>query len=144
MDKVIIIDASGSMGEGGKKSVVRYLIQAITGIMEERYSDKHYEMFCWSNQIVSYDGKTEFSGKAEAKALETFLNAHQKDTVLLIGDGSYSEDVKRIVKPVIDNIMCLMVGSDCNRGRFMKIASPGHLYEAVDVVACMDDFINHP
>ena len=53
MGKIFVVDASGSMGEEGKKSVIRYLIQAITGIMEERYPKTEYEIFCWNNQIQS-------------------------------------------------------------------------------------------
>ena len=44
MGKIFVVDASGSMGEEGKKSVIRYLIQAITGIMEEKYPKTEYEI----------------------------------------------------------------------------------------------------
>lgn len=142
MDKIIIIDSSGSMSEEGKKSVVRYLIQAISGIMEERYSDKKNEIFCWNNQVFSYEGKTEFEGVAEARVLEEFLSKHQKDTILLIGDGNYSDDVKRIVKSVDSKLMYLMVGCECNKSRLIKLVRSDNLYETVDVVTCIDDFMS--
>lgn len=142
MGKIIITDASGSMGEEGKKSVIRYLIQAITGIMEERYSDIKYEILCWNNQILPYEGKSEFEGIAEAGVLEEFLGKHQKDTVLLIGDGNYSDDVKRIVKSVNNKLTYLMLGCECNKSRLMKLFSADNLYETVDIVTCIDDFMS--
>ena len=142
MEKIIVIDASGSMGEEGKKSVIRYLIQAITGIMEERYSDRKYEILCWNNQIFPYEGKAEFEGTAEAGVLEEFLGEHQKDTVLLIGDGNYSDDVKRMVKSAGSKLMYLMLGCECNRSRLMKLVCADDLYETADIVTCIDDFMS--
>lgn len=142
MDKIIIIDASGSMGEEGKKSIVRYLIQAITGIMEDRYPDMQNKIFCWNNQVFPYEGKTEFEEVAEATVFEEFLSKHQKDTILLIGDGNYSDDVKQIMKSVESKLMYLMVGCECNRSRLIQLVCSENLYETVDVVTCIDDFMS--
>lgn len=142
MGKIYVIDASGSMGEEGKKSVIRYLIQAITGIMEERYPKTEYEILCWNNQILPYEGKAEFEGIAEAGVFEDFLGNHQKDTILLIGDGNYSDDVKRVVKSSDNKLMYLMLGCECNRSRLIKLFSADNLYETVDIVTCVDDFMS--
>lgn len=142
MGKIFVVDASGSMGEEGKKSVIRYLIQAITGIMEERYPKTEYEILCWNNQIIPYEGKSEFEGIAEAGVFEDFLGKHQKDTILLIGDGNYSDDVKRVLKSVDNKLMYLMLGCECNRSRLIKLVPADNLYETVDIVTCVDDFMS--
>lgn len=142
MGKIFVVDASGSMGEEGKKSVIRYLIQAIIGIMEEKYSEIEYEILYWNSQILPYKVKSEFEGRAEAGIFEDFLGDHQKDTILLMGDGNYYDDVQRVLKSVDNKLMYLMLGCECNKSRLIKLVSADNLYEAVDIVTCIDDFMS--
>ena len=90
---------------------------------------------------VEYTKKSEFEGIAEAKIFEDFLGKHQKDTILLIGDGNYSDDVKRVVKSVDNKLIYLMLGCECNRSRLIKLVSVDNLYETADIVTCIDDFM---
>lgn len=141
MEKIIIVDASGSMAEEGKKSVVRYLIYAIKGIMEDCYPDMEYRIVLWNEKISDYGKKVDFCGSTDAAVLSDFLDRHQRASILLLGDGSYSDDVKRVIRSADQNIMSLMVGSDCNRSRLQKILGTERIYESADVSTCVDDFV---
>lgn len=136
-----MIDASGSMGEEGKKSVVRYLIYAIEGLMKDLYPAIDYKIFIWNDEVIEYAGKIDFRGSANHRALSTFLCNHKDDSILIIGDGSYSEEVKKIIKDANDRMLFLMAGSDCNKARIHKMVGGESVYETVDIAACMNDFV---
>lgn len=144
MGKVFLVDTSGSMAEEGKKSVVRYLLYAIENIMRDEYPEVNYGVFLWSESVSVYDKKMDFGGRAEAKPLSLFLEEHKADTVMLIGDGSYSENIKRVIMNAGRDVLALMVGSDCNRARLQRMVGAGRVYESVDVSTCIRDFVNMP
>ena len=49
---------------------------------------------------------------------------------------------KQIVKSVESKLMYLMVGCECNRSRLIQLVCSENLYETVDVVTCIDDFMS--
>lgn len=141
MGKAIVIDASGSMAEEGKKSVIRYLLHAVEGLARDEYPEAEYKIYAWNETISEFETKIDFSGHTSADAFSDFLNAHPEDSILLVGDGNYSEEIKAIIERAGNAMLVLMVGSDCNRARLRKLVGTGHLYETTDVVACFHDFI---
>lgn len=142
MGKVILVDASGSMGEDGKKSVIRYVLNAIDGIMRTNWSEIEYKVLYWNETIFEDNPKMDCSGCANASALSDFLVSNVENDILFIGDGNYTERVKKILSEKNENKVFLMLGIDCNRARLKKIFRTEKIYETADVVTCIDDFIN--
>ncbi len=142
MKNIVLIDTSGSMCEEGKKSIIRYLINAIKGVKNERYPDKELNMYYWNEQIVPYSEKVKFEGKSGEKILKEFLDEHNDESILLIGDGNYSDDIRRIIKENSNRILFLMVGSECNKNKLGRVINDEQIFEAVDVVSCLGEFMN--
>lgn len=142
MERIILMDVSGSMAEDGKESVLRYLVYAIRGIVDDLYPDIPYRFFCWSDCVTPYEDKISVGGKTDASAVSEFLDEHAGDCVLLIGDGNYSEDIRRALKKANCKMLVLMIGSDCNRDRLKRLADFDDLYETTDVSTCLDKFMS--
>jgi uncharacterized protein YegL len=142
MDKYILIDVSGSMAEKGKKTVVRYLVYAIQGFLQSEYSEQRVEMYLFGREITPYNIKIDFTGKADSRSLKKFLVDKGEATVLLLGDGSYSDDIQKTFKASGISMLAVMIGSDCNKAVLQKIAGRGNVYDAVDLSACLNRFMN--
>jgi uncharacterized protein with von Willebrand factor type A (vWA) domain len=142
MEKIILVDTSGSMAEEGKKSVIRYLLYAIEGIFSDEWPTIPYRIFLWNEEISEFESKVEFGGKSNVSVLSFFLSEHSDSAVLLISDGSYSEEIKSVLKRADKKIIALMVGSDCNKARLQKMVGTENLYETADVATCIKDFIH--
>lgn len=142
MEKIILVDTSGSMSEEGKKSVVRYLLYAIEGLLNNEWSGKAYKIYLWNSNIQEYDTNINFVGEANAKKLKEFLESKPNSTVLILSDGSYPEDIKNVFKKTEIKILALMVGGDCNKAILQKIVGVGNIYESTDVATCLNKFMS--
>lgn len=142
MEKIILVDTSGSMAEEGKKSVVRYMLYAIEGLLHDEWSGYSYRIYLCNSDVKEYDTKVVFTGKVSAKKLEDFLKGRRDSTVLLLSDGSYSEEVKTVFKKSGVKLLALMVGGDCNKAVLQKMADVENLYESTDLATCMNRFMS--
>lgn len=142
MGKIIIVDASGSMAEEGKKSVVRYILYTIENLLKDEWSETACPIFLWNNDVSEYEGKVDFQGQSSSKSFEKFLKQHPNSELLLISDGSYPEDVKSVLKKSDNKMKVLMVGCDCNKARLQKMVGSENLYDTTDVATCLEDFMN--
>lgn len=142
MNKYILIDVSGSMSEKGKKAVVKYIVYAIQGILQSEYLEQSVEMYLLGSKITRYDSKIEFMGKLDSKSLKEFLVDKGEDAVLLLSDGSYSNELQKIFKASGISMIAVMIGSDCNKAVLQKLAGRGNVYDAVDLSACLNRFMN--
>ena len=142
MDKYILIDVSGSMAEKGKKSVVRYLIYTMQGLLQSEYPMNRVEMYLFGKEIKPYEAKFNFMGKADSRSLKEFLADKGKAAVLLLSDGSYPDDLQRIFTASAISIMAIMIGSDCNKAVLQKLAGRGNVYDAIDLSACLNRFMD--
>lgn len=142
MERIILVDTSGSMVEEGKKSVVRYLLYAIEGLLHNEWSGNAYKIYLCNNDVKEYDIKVDFTGKASAEKLGHFLEDKRDSVVLLLSDGGYSEEVKTVFKKSGVKLLALMVGCDCNKAVLQKMAGVENLYESTDLATCMNRFMS--
>lgn len=141
MEKMIIVDASGSMAEKGKKSTVKYLLNAVRHILGSEYDDIVYSVWLWNNSVTQYGGEIKFEGKSDENALRTFLGEHNNTLLLVISDGRFSDDTKKIFRDT--NAFFLKVGFETDIGYLQKIFPKGNVFEAVDTAECARRFANY-
>ena len=72
---IVILDASGSMGEDEKKSSLKYIMYAIKGLMESDFSNIEYEFYKWSETIDKFDdiNKVDFGKCLDEEKILQFL-----------------------------------------------------------------------
>lgn len=142
MERIILVDTSGSMAEVGKKSVVRYLIYAIENLLSSEWSGSAYKLYLWNSSIKEYDAEIDFSGQTNARELKEFLGNRQSSTILLVSDGSYSDEIKNVFKNAGIKVLALMVGWDCNKAVLQKIVGTENIFESTDVSTCVNRFMS--
>jgi len=140
MGKIVLVDGSGSMGEEGKKSVVRYLLYSIEGLLQDEWAEMPFEIFMAAEEVEKFDGKLNVCGHINEKKLENFLQSETESTLLFMTDGSLSEGVRQVLRKATNRILILMVGCDCNRIRLRKLTNEDDLYESKDVASCVSKF----
>lgn len=142
MKRYILVDTTGSICEEGKRSLVKYFLLTVKRMLQKQWSDCEVEIYTWNNEIKPLDSKITFCGKADANYLQDFLADKKDCTFLLVTDGEYSEEVKRVLRTSGVRLNVLMIGSDCNKVASRKIAGEKHLFEMCDLMACLHQFMD--
>lgn len=145
MNVNVLVDASGSMVENGKESVVKYLIYAINGYANE---DKRIfiKLFQWGNGIKEIESisKVELGEGRASEEVAVFLRDHSGDKNLIITDGGFTRETKNGIRNIPDkkNIYYVGVGCDCNMPSLRNVADSERIYLAQDAIVCLKKMVN--
>ncbi|MCD7826414.1 MAG: hypothetical protein LUH14_10730 [Clostridiaceae bacterium] len=144
MCDIILVDCSGSMAEMGKGSVVKYVLLAVQRTMESEFPAQDYKILLWNDSLEEYTPgsfpRFLFSGKTEADVLQPVLAEVQNRNLLLISDGEYTDECKKVLKNAREEAWVLMIGADCNKARLQSTFYKDRIYAVEDVVTCVRDF----
>lgn len=140
----VIVDASGSITENGKESVVKYLIYAINGYVNEDDSFS-IKLFQWGSSLKEIESISKAKlgeGVASDKVVE-FLRNHSREKNLIITDGGFTREIKNGIRTISNrkNIYYVGVGCDCNMPSLRSVADSEHIYLAQDAIACLKKFL---
>ncbi|TGX98813.1 hypothetical protein E5357_07565 [Hominisplanchenecus murintestinalis] len=140
MNVNVLVDASGSMTENDKESVVKYLLYAINGYAngDNSFSIK---LFQWGNRLIEVESvfKVEIEeGRASDEVVE-FLRNHSEDKNFIITDGGFTREIKNGIRTIPDrkDIYYVGVGCDCNMPSLRSVADSEHIYLAQDAISCL-------
>lgn len=135
----IVVDASGSMTEDDKNTVVRYILNGINNIKgKEEFEDYSFELFQWGESTKKIDdmekGKIEYRGRAQRKGLMELDKLLDDGAILLISDGNIEREEKKILKESSRKIVPICVGVDANRALLQDISTEKIVYSVVDLL----------
>ena len=140
MERIILVDASGSMAEKGKGSAVKYLLYAVCSLLENECNITEYSVYIWNSNIGKYSGKIKFEGKADEDRLKDFLGQHEDSRLLVISDGCFSENTGMLLGNA--GAMLLKVSSDQSIGRMGAVFGKRNVFDAADAAECTVRFAN--
>lgn len=141
----IIVDASGSMIEDGKNTVIKYLINGICSAKRNGiFGDTSFKLFQWGEETKEiYDmekAKINFSGKSKAEELKKINELiNKRDAILFISDGNIESKEKNAIKKLSNNITTIYVGIDSNKKILKDISSNKVVYSVMDFVQAIID-----
>lgn len=141
MKKIILVDSSGSMAEEGKKSVVKYILYAIEGIIKADWANREYDILFWNEKIGENNGKMNFEGSCNMKAIREYCNQNADVDLLFVTDGNYSSELSGFLMEKKIKSIALAVGNDSNKARLMKTFGMSNVYQATDVTTCINNFM---
>ena len=149
MDQLwIVCDTSGSMCEGNKHVAMRGLAIQVEQYVRLGYaSSLDVKLAVWSHEVAPVawapsadvpDAVLDCAGRANGRALAEFLETHNRDRILILSDGFWSDDDRRTVVNACDTtgasrVRLVHVGVDAN-SRVGTIES----FEAGDLLAALD------
>lgn len=136
-DCFIVLDASGSMNEEGKRAAGEYLLRAIAGFIRDSFPGIRCGIYTWGEGVARYGDRFAVEGsKLNADALTTFVAEHQDMPIILISDGNILQQGTLLRLSVIENIRAIMVGADANQIKLQKIVGQGRVFESADAIEC--------
>lgn len=144
MNKIYtLIDASGSMGEVDKKTLLKYLYIAIKNLMKYEFPDSeilYYSINDSINQILSIKD-FEFKGDINENELNDFLNREGIKNILFITDGYFETKIKEYFKDAIKNkrvrASVIGLGDDCDNSKLSATFNKSNVYETFDISTCL-------
>lgn len=139
MNKRIIFDASGSMNEEGKASVIKSILFVVDRFISDNQSSDKYEVILLNEDISVYDPKhpVKFKGSISASKFKELLEINDTD-FLIVTDGNLSEEVIRMLEKIENKIKsALLVGADVNKAKLRKVLDVDKLYETTDLITCL-------
>lgn len=147
MEKLInvVIDASGSMVEDGKSSVVQYILNGLNNVREhEEFKNYKFSLFQWSEESKELESleriKLEFKGKADVKGLNKLKDLLDMErSILLISDGNFNRPEKEKLKNFKARIIPIFIGIDANKAFLKDISSNKVVYSGVDLVQALKE-----
>lgn len=142
----VLIDASGSMTENGKISIMKYVINAVEGYSAEEESiDLSLYLYQWGDSIEHISNVGEFrskEGTVEGDVIK-FVSEHSKEAVLIISDGGFSRKMKREFRQLQtrENIYFVGVGCDCNFPAIRSLTDDKNVFRAQDIITCLKNMM---
>lgn len=142
----VVIDVSGSMAEDGKDTVVKYLLNGISGSQRTVFADDelHFYFYTWGKCAESIPSemaaKISFGGKADVSGLEKLKELMDASIPLIfISDGNFEKKCIEKIKSMSYNILPIFIGTDENISRLEEISSNKMVYSVVDFVQAICD-----
>lgn len=136
----ILIDASGSMVENGKISIVKYVINAAVGYSKADGS-MDLSLYQWGDSIERLNSLGEYrvqGGRSEG-SIADFMEAHSEENLLIISDGGFSSKTKKDFRKIQnkENVFFLGVGCDCNFSAIRSLIEKENIFRAQDAITCL-------
>ncbi len=135
----VVVDASGSIAENGKDSVVKYLLNLLPGMIEMNgYGSYETEFLQWSARIFPLESsaKLHFDGETCQESFVQYLEQTGDDTAtLLISDGDFllNREQQKSIRNLKRRIFCIAVGADAELGVLKKISSYPVIFRPYDI-----------
>lgn len=127
----LLIDASGSMIENEKSSILMYIYRPFKKIIGDRLL-----AYSWGDEIkeISKVSELKMQGKINNETTEKFLNNLEENSHLVImSDGSFETDIfKKLEKKV--NIYFVGIGSDVDKKILEYAFGKNNYFEAYDIL----------
>lgn len=136
----IVMDASGSMSENGKVSIMKYVINSAEGHSREDGTIT-ISIYQWGDKIEPLNNLAEFriqDASSEGDIVE-FVNEHRGEKILILSDGGFSIKTKRAVRGMQgkENVFCIGVGCDCNFPAIRSLMDDKNIFKPQDIIACL-------
>lgn len=144
---IVILDASGSMGEDEKKSSLKYTMYAIKGLMESDFSNIEYEFYKWSETINKFDdiNKVDFGKCLNEDKILKFLMEKVDEKILFITDGNFERLLRDKMKKFVDTkkigFNVIAMGCDCDIVTLKKVFGRDNVYYPYDIAACISNLL---
>ncbi len=136
----IVMDASGSMSENGKVSIMKYIINSAEGYSKEEGTIT-LSLYQWGDKIEPLNDLAEFriqDVNSEGDIVE-FVNKHMGEKILILSDGGFSIKTKKAVKGMRgkENVFCIGAGCDCNFPAIRSLIDDKNIFKPQDIIACL-------
>lgn len=141
MKRIIIMDASGSMAEEGKKTVAVYLVHTVCDLLRNEWGCTEYSVYTWNREIELSKGKIDCKGKTDEDKLEEFLEQNKDSRVLVISDCRFSKKGWKTLED--EGVLLLKVGSENISAGVGNAFRKRNIFEAVDAAECTYRFANN-
>lgn len=127
----IIIDASGSMQEGGKKDALRVALLSVLHTIAHIEEGCEVKQYYWNDEITTPgDGKeVSFKGKTDANLAAEIKRLIGDAPALLLTDGIFDEEVKKkLTEYFSGQITPVYIGADADIDKLKKISANGTVF----------------
>jgi hypothetical protein len=139
----VIVDASGSMLEDDKHSVVEYILVGMKHVCGwERFNNTNYEIYEWKEKVESLGNlknykNFKFSGSSKIQGLQEFINTmDDRDVCIVISDGNFEMQDLSFFETLVKSRISISVGADCNDYNLKKISN-NIVYKSIDYIEVM-------
>lgn len=141
----IVMDASGSMSENEKVSIMKYIINSAEGYSKEDRTIT-LSLYQWGDTIEFLNDLSAFriqDGNSEGDIAE-FANKHLGEKILILSDGGFSIKTKKAVRRMQgkENVFCIGVGCDCNFPAIRSLIDDKNIFKPQDVITCLQAMSN--
>ena len=132
----ILIDSSGSMGEIGVSSVVKYVINILSNnLLNNRIE---YQLLSINNEVREYK-KIEFNGKLDGNVLKNYLNKNKNETIIFLSDGDfYIKEIDEILEN--PNLYCIRI-SESVKVDLEKLTTRDKIFHSSQVSSLLKEII---
>lgn len=140
---IVVLDTSGSMGDTDKKSLVRYILYSLQGLIKDEFSDIEYKIYKWGEEITEAGKINEinFQNRINDREIINFLNQHKIGKFLFITDGNFQRTlVNKMASWFNENetsVHVLSVGSDANVPMLRRVFGKDNVFESFDIATCI-------
>lgn len=136
----IVMDASGSMSENGKVSIMKYIINSAEGYSKEEGTIT-LSLYQWGDKIEPLNDLAEFrirDANSEGDIAE-FVGKHTEEEILILSDGGFSAKTKKAVRGMQgkENVFCIGVGCDCNFPAIRSLIDVKNIFKPQDIITCL-------